>query len=806
MIKITNLNKYYKSGQGSYHALKNINLTFPDKGLVFITGKSGSGKSTLLNIIGGIDSYDSGDLEINNISTKSFSKEDYNTYRNTYIGFIFQEFNVIKSLTVYENVALSIQLHHKRVKENHQKILDVISQVGLKNKEHRKMNQISGGEKQRVAIARALIKNPQVIIADEPTGNLDSKNRDIVINILKKLAEDRLVLVVTHDQHLANLYADRTIVIKDGEVINDTKTNEPLVSNQNNLTLNPISIPISTSLSLGLKAFKKNLIRYILIIVLFSFSLIFAGSVVNLYLADTTLEYANYQKDYNNFVIDLNQTYTENNISVQSAFDNYNYNEFVNRYTSNGMTTYKSIVLDLDITTNSTIDSSFYQSKIDRVNLYETNDHFKNSLLFRNFYEDDYNCYITDYVAKSLIEHNYFNEEISDISDVVGKYLKLPDFKNSVYIQNIIDTNYETFETKYLNGNFNDSKVSVTFSDNLPYYNAIYILKDAYENDFIKYARNITTVTDNIIYTGLNHSGYQENVKITVYYDSLYNSLLTGKEPVKPQSGEPTQLAVSKGVLMNLYKKNPDSAIQFSSSALSPGLLNNEGYTAYFRFTGVKRSQATYNFIITGIIDTNDYVIYLPSYTYQAYLTASYIRGGCLMATINEDAWVNASIYRDMLDNDITINNLSFNKLQIVDDFISDNLFLFAALFFVLCLFSILMIFNFILINIKNSTRDIGIYMSLGMSGFKISFIYLFQVLLVSSISLITGIIGSRIFLFILDAIFSAKSPINFEIIKYTPLGVLVMFIIAFVAPVSAVIFPLINLSLKKPIDVIKVS
>ena len=121
MIEIKNLNKYYKSGQGSFHALRDINLKLPDKGIVFIAGKSGSGKSTLLNVIGGIDAYDSGDLIINNVSTSKFSKKDYNSYRNTYIGFIFQEFNVIKSLTVYENIALSIQLHNKSVKKNHQK-------------------------------------------------------------------------------------------------------------------------------------------------------------------------------------------------------------------------------------------------------------------------------------------------------------------------------------------------------------------------------------------------------------------------------------------------------------------------------------------------------------------------------------------------------------------------------------------------------------------------------------------------------------------------------------------------------------
>ena len=143
--------------------------------MVFIVGKSGSGKSTLLNIIGGIDSYDSGDLLIDGLSTKDFSRSDFNSYRNSYIGFIFQEFNVIKNLNVFENIALSLQLKNEKIKKNYDLITNTIAMVGLKGKEKRKMNQLSGGERQRVAIARALVKNPKIIIADEPTGNLDKK-------------------------------------------------------------------------------------------------------------------------------------------------------------------------------------------------------------------------------------------------------------------------------------------------------------------------------------------------------------------------------------------------------------------------------------------------------------------------------------------------------------------------------------------------------------------------------------------------------------------------------------------------------
>lgn len=234
MITINNLNKYYNSGSEKYHALRNINLELPEKGFIFITGKSGSGKSTLLNIIGGIDSYDSGELIIDGLNTHNFSRRDFNAYRNSYIGFIFQEFNVIKNLSLYENISLSLQLQRKSVKENHNFIMDTIKKVGLEGKEKRKMNQLSGGERQRVAIARAIVKTPHVIIADEPTGNLDQKNRDIVMDILKEISGEKLVIVVTHDKTLAGKYGDYEITLKDGEVIKKEQLNHNFEGGETN--------------------------------------------------------------------------------------------------------------------------------------------------------------------------------------------------------------------------------------------------------------------------------------------------------------------------------------------------------------------------------------------------------------------------------------------------------------------------------------------------------------------------------------------------------------------------------------------
>lgn len=220
MLEIKNLTKTYKSKNNTVHALHDIDLKLQDKGMVFILGKSGSGKSTLLNVLGGLDQFDSGEIIICGKSSKDFKQSDFDSYRNTFIGFIFQEYNVMENFTVRENIALALQLQGKTVTDK--AINDILMQVDLQNLGDRKPNELSGGQLQRVAIARALIKNPEIIMADEPTGALDSRTGKQVFDTLKKLSQDKLVLIVSHDKEFAKQYADRIIELADGKIISDT--------------------------------------------------------------------------------------------------------------------------------------------------------------------------------------------------------------------------------------------------------------------------------------------------------------------------------------------------------------------------------------------------------------------------------------------------------------------------------------------------------------------------------------------------------------------------------------------------------
>ena len=213
MIKIENVNKYYYSGSEKIHAVRNFNVTLPDKGLVFILGPSGSGKSTLLNLLGGLDSPDEGKIWIEDKDLTKLSNKEKIAYLNSYLGFVFQEYNILKDLTLIENISLPLEIQGVKRKERKQLIEKVLEDVELTGLEKRKVTELSGGQKQRIAIARAVIKNPKLIIADEPTGNLDSETSTKIFELFKKLSEDRLIIIVTHDEESALLYNDILIRI-----------------------------------------------------------------------------------------------------------------------------------------------------------------------------------------------------------------------------------------------------------------------------------------------------------------------------------------------------------------------------------------------------------------------------------------------------------------------------------------------------------------------------------------------------------------------------------------------------------------
>ena len=272
MLELKNIKKTYVTGDEKVEALKGINLKFRESEFVSILGQSGCGKTTLLNIIGGLDRYTSGDLIINGKSTKKFKDRDWDAYRNYKVGFVFQSYNLIGHQTILSNVELALTIGGISKKERKTRAIKALEEVGLKDHIHKKPNQLSGGQMQRVAIARALVNNPDIILADEPTGALDTKTSIQVMDILKRISKDKLIIMVTHNPELAEKYSSRIIRILDGTITEDSNpVNEPFEEKNDTEKIGRTSMKFWTAFRLSLNNLLTKKGRTVLVA--------FAGSI-----------------------------------------------------------------------------------------------------------------------------------------------------------------------------------------------------------------------------------------------------------------------------------------------------------------------------------------------------------------------------------------------------------------------------------------------------------------------------------------------------------------------------------------------
>lgn len=258
MLEIKNISKSYVTGTFTQKALDNFSLKFRREEFVSILGQSGSGKTTLLNIIGGLDKYDEGDLIINDKSTKSFKEKDWDAYRNNCIGFIFQNYNLITHISILENIEMGMTLSGVTSKEKREKALEALKKVGLEEHAHKKPNQLSGGQMQRVAIARALATDPDIILADEPTGALDSKTSQQIMKLIKEISKDKLVIMVTHNRQLAEEYSTRIVELKDGKLVSDSNPIKKVEKDTETFSIRKTAMSFLTALKLSFNNIKTK--------------------------------------------------------------------------------------------------------------------------------------------------------------------------------------------------------------------------------------------------------------------------------------------------------------------------------------------------------------------------------------------------------------------------------------------------------------------------------------------------------------------------------------------------------------------
>ena len=280
MISLSHIFKTYKTGGREVKAINDISLAFRKNEFVAILGPSGCGKTTLLNIIGALDEKDSGDIFVNGVSTEKFSRRDWDAYRNNEIGFVFQNYYLIPQLNIFDNIGLTLKISNKK-EEYKEKIMAVIKKVGLEGLEKKYPNQLSGGQCQRVAIARALINNPTVVLADEPTGALDSKTATQIMDLLKEISKEHLVIMVTHNKEHAIKYCSRVIELLDGSIVNDTN---PYVQEkeEESYDVNHVHMSLGTALKLSFKNIWSKKFRNILTIIASSVGIVSVGLILSM--------------------------------------------------------------------------------------------------------------------------------------------------------------------------------------------------------------------------------------------------------------------------------------------------------------------------------------------------------------------------------------------------------------------------------------------------------------------------------------------------------------------------------------------
>ena len=413
MLELKNVSKSYKNTK----VLNNVNIKFREKEFVSILGPSGSGKTTLLNIIGGLDKYDEGNLIIDGVLTRNFKENDWDNYRSKRIGFIFQNYNLINHLTVLENVELALLVNGKK---NKSKIIDTLKKVGLEDEMNKLPNELSGGQMQRVAIARSIINENDIILADEPTGALDSKTSVEIMEILKEISRNKLVIMVTHNVELANIYSDRIIEINDGKIIKDTKEYNEF-SKENVKKGKKMSMSFLTSLYLSFRNLLTKKGR--------TFLVSFAGSI-GIFGISLILSLSN---GLNNYIKNTENEYLSNypiTIYKNNEILNFDLNLKEIKGSPDKITAYN------DIVSNYINDSKKYN------NLYDFKKYIDKGLLnkYVNFITYDYNLELQIYNNYENVDSIYkvlSDDEIKENYDLV--YGSIPKNKNEIVL--IVDKN-----------------------------------------------------------------------------------------------------------------------------------------------------------------------------------------------------------------------------------------------------------------------------------------------------------------------------------------------------------------------------
>lgn len=859
MIELKNIGKIYKSKKGvNTIALKDISIKLPEKGMVFILGKSGSGKSTLLNVLGGLDKYDSGDLIIDGKSTKNFKAKDFDAYRNTYIGFIFQDFNLLDKYNVYNNVKLAMDLQNKKASKI--EISNVLKLVELDGLEKRKINELSGGQKQRIAIARALIKNPSVILADEPTGNLDSYTGKQIFELLKKLSKEKLVVVVSHDDESAEKYADRIIRIRDGEIIEDTDSSA-IEENKRTFNLIKARLPFRYSFKMAIGNLLHKKIKLLFTVLLVSASLICFGlakSATSFDSKEESIKLMVKNNDYKLYLSKYNQTvdyetwyleYIKSMISGDYAktdelekqvetigFDDDNFvKEVTNRTGIKSINNYQLTVKGENLNFlygSSSAEEMLYYLRSGSVRYNKLNDlKIDNNILIGKVPENSNEILITSFIADQIIEKGVYKyTDSKEKKEEIYKpltYTQIVNDKQSVKLTGNVEvkiagilnydvSKYNIFKnistTDYMYSSDYD-KIVNEFSED------INLLKIYVLDSFFDYAKE--KVGENTYTSGTYRFIYNDNYN--AYYKIAYfaknTDVYTGEKIVQMDSLTNNEIVIDLNVLNSITNRD-------YSEKLEKYIENNYDYNVnewtkkYIKDNNIigttlkssivdgkiVQNKEIYNeYKIVGVIleDSETNTIYYSKDTIKRLIIPFKLVDTISIEVSNEDELRKTLEAYPVNNGDILANNTYIN--QIIGGTVYTKLIKtvgkYASMFFLV--FSTILLMSFILNSISYRKKEIGILRAIGCKSKDIFLIFMTESLCLAGICLI---ISYNLISFIAMQFNNAMGTFvsgEISFINFDNLQFIYLLLATSIITILANLIPIKRITKMKPIDVI---
>lgn len=810
MIKIRNLVKSYKSGTTIVNALDNINLELDKKGLVCILGESGSGKSTLLNIIGCLDNFDSGYVTIDNYNIAAFSSKQKGQFRASKISFVFQELNLINELNAYENIQISLNL--LGIKDE-KRIYEVAKYLDIEDLLDKKVVNLSRGEKQRIAIARSIIKKPRVILADEPTGSLDLINSENIMKLFKKISKDTLVIIVSHNEELANKYASRVIKLSDGKIIFDNKKqkkkNEDIISSNvikvnkdcNQDTLNYLNkaissynkdvyLSIESNKQLNYALFKddidrgvnkENDIKYDECIndvkfekVKYEFKDIFKITIANflsrwrymlLTISLILLSFISYIASCGLSSFNKNNAYIETiekenikNINFV-YFDNDTTYKRINNEMITSINKYENIkynkqyLLNYKLLLNKTVNGSKYLT-ISGISEIESFSSYNYTFVKGDGNFTNYNqIVIEEDFANALLEGEYFKDT------VIGNKLVIHD--NEYEIIGIISDNSLLKDT-VRNKDITSRMIFVKKGFMDVFYNDIDVYKDNY----------IISNETNDYYASIVFEDYIHNENLEYYFDE-------GKSKV-----DSNDILVSE----NLYhtiddKKQIELTISSINENLYKGTFNIIGYYTYNGLDDVDNTNinSIYN---DSILLSNDYKSSIGENIYYTYQ---------ILIGLTNDSDYNKSVIEDMISKGLVISNDFIEEYESYSsniETISSYLNLASVIFLII---SLVLIATYIKNNIDENSRVSGILNALGFSKISIMCISLFEHLIIIIVGFILSILMSLLLMPFVNMIISKNMGFYFSSYTITFASLLTIFGVSMIMILLSLVYSLLK-------------